>query len=76
MNQITLIIIIFKSIGSRSNTDTVLLKGKYQKKMSLKIRQWISSPKYILTLKSYDPKFESGLFLKCQIITIFQKRKN
>ena len=46
---------------------TVLLKGKYQKKC-----QWIPSPKYILTLVSYNPKSESGVFLKCQIITISQ----
>ena len=36
---------------------TVLLKGKYQKKC-----QWIPSPKYILTLVSYNPKSESGVW--------------
>lgn len=51
---------------------TVLLKGKYQKKMFPKIRRWIPSPKYILTLISYNPKSQSGVFLKCQIITISQ----
>ena len=44
--------------------STVLLKGKYQKKMFPKICQWIPSPKYILTLISYDPKSESGVLLK------------
>ena len=42
---------------------------QYQKKMSPKIRQWIPSPKYVLTLISYDPKSESGV-LKCQFFTI------
>ena len=49
------------------------LEGEIQeKKMSPKICQWIPSPKYILTLISYDPKSENGVFLKCQIFTIFQ----
>ena len=40
-----------------------------------KIHQRIPSPKYILTLISYEPKFESGVFLKCQFLTISQLRK-
>ena len=52
---------------------TVVLKGKYQKKMSPTIRQWILSPKYILILKSFNPKSESWIFLSFQKFTGVQK---
>ena len=40
------------------------LKGEIpEKKMSPTIHQWILPPKYIMILKSFDPKSESGIFL-------------
>ena len=48
---------------------TVLLKGKYQRKKCLQR----SINGFHL---SYDPKSESGGFLKCQIFNISQWRKN
>ena len=51
-----------------------MFNGEIPEKMSPKIRQWIRSPKIILSLISFDPKSEGSVFLKSKFFTISQKR--
>ena len=43
--------------------------------MSPNIRQWIPSPKYILTSISYDPKSKSGFFRNAKFYYFSVKEK-